>query len=266
MVCVFGAGGPVGRKVYETLKDHYRLRLTDIAGIEDVVARGGRGPWPTWTEGPESPHEWARVDVTKYGEVEAALAGCDAAINLTVNRSEPALAFAINVGGAYNILKAAAAQGLKRVIHTGPNTRTGGYEGDYRYEYRIPDGVSMRPGTGLYGHTKHLSVEMATAMAEAEGLDVMTLLVSRLRPSDAYDHRDGDVVQCFSIAFEELGDPFLCALKAPECPHANEVFNICAALSMDKWRTDKSERLLGWKAKERFERFYTWPLPPGREE
>lgn len=256
-VCVFGAGGSVGVCVDRALRGHYTLRFTDLAPIEQVIARpGGGGAWPHWDAPPAAPHEWRTCDVTDYDQVFAAMEGCDAAINLVVNRGHLELAFRINVVGAYNIMKAAAARKLKRVIHTGMWARVNGYEGDYRYEYRIPDDAPYRAGTGLYAHTKSLGMDVVTAFAEQAGVDAMTFLLSRLRPHDRYDGRDDDVLISYSVAFEDLGEPYLLGLRAPVMPLPNEMFFICAPLPMQKYLTEKSERLLGWKPKHTFDRFH----------
>ncbi|MFO7957762.1 MAG: NAD-dependent epimerase/dehydratase family protein [Candidatus Brocadiia bacterium] len=258
-VVVFGAGGPVGAVIAPVLAEHYTLRLTDVADIDEVMARETSPIWPHWTEPPEPPHEWGLCDVTDYRRVCDAMEGCDAAINLAVNRSVPELAFRINVVGAYNIMKAAAETGLRRVVHTGVLQRTSGFEGDHRYEFGIPDDAPTRPGTELYGHTKHIGLHVVDAFAEREGVDVITLFLSRLRPADEYNGRDDDVVQSFSVAWEDLGPAYRCALRAPAMPHPNERFYICADLPMGKCSPEKAERLLGWKARHRFERFHTRP-------
>ncbi len=256
-VCVLGAGGPVGAVIAPVLGKHYTLRLTDIVGVSEAIERGGDPVWPAWKEAPEPPHEWRIVDVTDYEQVHDALDGCDAAVNLVVNRSEPALAFSLNVGGAFNIMKAAVARGLKRVVHTGVQGRTQGYEGDCRYEFGIPEDTPYRPGTGLYSHSKYMGYHVVNAFAEHRELDVLTLLLSRLRPAERYDGRDDDVVQCFSVSWPDLARAYLCALRAPQMPHPNEMFNICAPLPMDKFRCEKAEKLLGWQAQDHFERFYS---------
>jgi nucleoside-diphosphate-sugar epimerase len=263
-VCVFGAGGSVGVCVYEALRADYQLRLTDIATVEQIIARPGGGAAPCWKSAPASPHEWRTCDVTDYAQVEAALDGCDAAINLVVNRNDLDTAFQINVVGTYNIMKAAVARQLKRVIHTGVWTRVNGYEGDYRYEYRLTDDVPLRAGTMLYPHTKSLGVDIVNSFAREAGLDVMTFLLSRLRPHDQYDGRDDDVLISFSVAFADLGEAYRLGLRAPVLPQPNERFFICAPLPLNKYLTEKAERLLGWKPRHTFDQFYRreFGIPP----
>ncbi|MFW6189242.1 MAG: NAD-dependent epimerase/dehydratase family protein [Planctomycetota bacterium] len=258
-VAIFGAGGPVGAVVAPVLREDYTLRLTDVVGIEEVLQREASPVWPQWREAPEPPHCWEPCDVTDYEQVARAVEGCDAAVNLTVNRNDPPKAFGINVVGAYNVVKAAAEAGLRRVVHTGVISRTLGYEGDYRYEFDIPDDAPLRAGTDLYPHTKYLGVNVVDAFAERTGLDVVTLFLSRLRPADRYDGRDDDVVQSFSVAWDDLARAYRCALAAPEMPHPNERFFICAPLPIGKYSSDKAERLLGWTPRHRFERFWRQP-------
>ncbi len=267
MICILGAGGPVGAVLYPVLAEHYRLRLTDIRPAADVVAgTKRRSVWPEWQCAPVPPHEWRTCDVTDYEQVLAVMSGCDAAVNLAVNRTDPGLAFPINVAGAYNIMKAAARTGLRRIVHTAVECRTLGYEGDYRYEFDIPDDAPRRPGTELYPHSKHLGMEVVQAFAEQRGLDVISLFLSRLRPAAQFDGRDDDVVQSFSVSWRDLAQAYLCALRAPEMPHPNEKFFICADLPIGKYSPAKAERLLRWTPRDRFERFLTRPYRgPGWE-
>jgi nucleoside-diphosphate-sugar epimerase len=212
-----------------------------------------------------APHEWVQVDVTDYGQVHGAVSGCDAVINLTVNRSERRAAFRVNLGGAHNIFRASVAHGVDRVIQTGPiHVESMDFEGDYRYEFDMDEGAPFRPASDLYGLTKHLSYETADAFAREQDLDIMTFIVSRLRPHDQYDDRTGNVVIPFSTAWDDLGSAFVAGLRAPRMPHPNERFYICAELPMGKYSAEKAERLLGWKASHTFEDFYRLSRKPPR--
>lgn len=258
-VCILGAGGPMGSSIIGALARHYTLRLADRLSEREVRAR------PLMKGAPEhphlgSPHEWVRVDVTDYRSVEAAVAGCDAVVNLTVNRSDVAAAFRVNLGGAWNVMLACAGSGVRRVIHTGPVNVAGmSFQGDYRHEFGIDEAAPMRPGADLYSLTKHLSYDLVDQLAAAHGIDTMTLLVSRLRQADERDGRDHDVVIPFSTAWSDLASAFRAALVAPALPQPNERFFICADLPMGKYSPAKAARLLGWQARERFDRFLHLP-------
>lgn len=254
-VCVFGANGAVGKVVHDALGDRYRLRLTDLRPI-DPIEGPAKGGMPRWDRMPEEPHEFRLCDVTDLQQTRGAVEGCEAVINLAVNRSDPDIAFPVNVGGVFNILQASLEAGVKRVIHTGVWGRVNGFEGDYRYEYRLAEDLPSRAGTNLYFHSKSLGLDVANAFAEEEGLDMMTFLLSRLRPADELDGRDDDVMISYSVSFDDLGQAYLKGLQVPTLPRPNERFFICAPLPMDKYRPDKAERLLGWRARDTFERFW----------
>ncbi len=263
-VCVFGAGGPVGAKVYEALRGEYAIRFADIVPAEAVAAKPFNPKWPGFREVPPPPHEWVLADITDLEQVERALAGCAAVINLAVNRSDPAGAFWINTVGTWNVLRAAGKLGLGRVINTGPVNVAGlCHEGDERFQFGITEEAPLRCGMNLYGITKRLGMDACAAFAEHHGIEVLTLLVSRLRPHDDYDGRDDDVAIPFSVAWEDLGESFRCALRAGPMPGTHETFFICARMPMEQYLPDKAERLLGWKARHTFERFCERPSKAG---
>lgn len=60
----------------------------------------------------------------------------------------------------------------------------------------------------------------------------------------------------FSVSWEYLAESFLCGLRAAQMSRPNEVFFICARMPLDKYTPDKVERLLGWKPKHDFSRFW----------
>jgi nucleoside-diphosphate-sugar epimerase len=257
-ICIFGAGGPVGAVVAEALAPHYTLRLVDALTIDEILARPAEHPSFPIQRKYEYPHTWEVADITNYSQVKRVVEGCDAVINLAVSRYTDEAAFAVNVMGAFYVMKAAEKYHLKRVIHTGPESALPRSEGDYFYDAGIPDEAPARPGTGLYPLTKHLSRVVVEAFAqERPEMDVLTFLVSRLRPANEKDDRDDNVVIAYSTAWEDLGDAFLCGLRAPPMPQPNETFHICGRLPMGKYSPDKAERLLGWKPVHKFEQFYT---------
>ena len=62
--------------------------------------------------------EAVRGDVTDAASLEAAAAGCDAIVNLVAILDGPDAAFeAVNAGGPRNVVAAASAHGIRRVVH-----------------------------------------------------------------------------------------------------------------------------------------------------
>ena len=100
-VLLLGASGLIAPHIIPALEKDYDLRLADIKEHPD-----GR---PVQS-----------VDVRDYGQVRAAMEGMDAVMNFTVLRHDDVLSFQVNTIGAWNIMKAAADAGIKKVIHTGP--------------------------------------------------------------------------------------------------------------------------------------------------
>ncbi len=253
-VCIFGAGGPVGASAARALKEDYTLRLTDIREIEEI--REPQSPHAPMPARPEPPHEWRQVDVADYDQVLAAAEGMDALINVTVIRPELVGAFQVSMVGAYNVMKAAAECGIRRVIHTGPRHLYVGFEGDYKNDFDLPDDVPLHPGANLYALTKHLGGQIVRVFAEQHGIEVVCFLYCNFRPGDGGDAEDGSGVGPFTTSWEDTGDAFWYGLRAPSLPRPYEVFDICARLPHGMYGTDKAERLLGWTPKYDFERLY----------
>jgi nucleoside-diphosphate-sugar epimerase len=158
--------------------------------------------------------------------------------------------------GAYNVMKAAVDCGIKRIIHTGPRHTSLSFEGDYWPDFRIPDEAPLHPGSDLYALTKCLGGEIVQTFAERHNLEVITFLYCAFKPANG---REGDDnwLHPFQTAWEDTGEPFAYALRAGPMPNNYEVFDILADLPHGKWKPSKAERLLGWKPKHNFEKFYT---------
>ena len=257
-VVIFGAGGPVGAAAIAALKDHYTLRVTDVKAMAEIAAapspQGPRAPVPELLG---APHENRVVDVGDYAQVRDACKGMQAAINLTVVRPHPVLAFTVNMVGAYNIAKAAAECGLKRLIHTGPYHSGLGHEADYWNDEKVSPEVPLHPGDDLYALTKYLGLQITDLLARERGLEVLTYLFCAFRPRKIEPEDLGTGIHPFATSWEDTGESFLYGLRAPKMPNPHEVFFICAGLPHGKYRVDKGERLLKWRAKDTFAELYT---------
>lgn len=255
-VCIYGAGGPVASAATQSLKEHYELRLTDLGDVHEIrkgEPQSKGAPMPVL---PELPHEWRCVDVTDYEQVREAAEGMDALINATVIRPDPVLAFHVNMTGAYNVMKAAVACGIKRIIHTGPLHIHLNHEGDYWYDFDIHDETPLHPGSDLYALTKYLGGNIVRLFAEANDLEVVTFLYCNFMPADAGENADGSGTGPFATSWEDTGEAFRYGLRATKLTQPYEVFFICADLPQGKYGSSKAKRLLGWKPKDNFERLY----------
>lgn len=255
-VCIFGAGGPVGSSAAKSLKDDYELRLTDLRDVDEILQGEPQSKHAPMPEVPEPPHEWRCVDVTDYEQVRSASEGMDALINVTVVRPDPVLAFQVNLIGAYNVMKAAVACGITRVIHTGPRHIRLAHEGDYWYDFDVPDEAPLHPGTDLYALTKYLGGNVVRVFAEAHELEVVTFLYCNFKPGDGGDAAGGSGLTPFTTSWEDTGEAFGYGLRASKLTQPYEVFDICANLPHGKFGSAKAQRILGWTPKYNFERLY----------
>ena len=256
-VVVFGAGGPVGAATIAALKDHYTLRCSDATSLEQIVAEERRqSPRAPLPEILEAPHECRVVDVTRYDQVLEACTGMDAAINLTVLRSHPEKAFTVNTVGAFNVARAAAECGIKRLIHTKPFHTILRHHADYWHDHELVDDVPLHPGDDLYALTKYLGGQITRVFAERRGLEVLTFLFCGFRPRQVEADERGRGVGPFTVSWEDSGESFLYGLRAADMPTPYEVFFICSDTPDRKHRVDKARRLLGWRARDTWEELY----------
>lgn len=249
-VVVFGAGGPLAAATSRVLAPAYRLRLTDLRPMADIAAE--RKPQSTGAPLPEvlgPPHETMPVDVTDLDQVLRACEGMDAIINCTVVRPDPVNAFLVNFLGAYNVMRAAVAHKIRRVVHTGPQLVTNDRPAGYWWDFDVPDDTPPRPGTWLYGHTKYLGQQTVRLFAEAYDLEVPVLLYSSfVNPATAKPQAGG--VFPMSVSWEDAGRAMHRALSAPVLPSPFEIFHILADLPHGKYSNLKARRILGWRPRD----------------
>ena len=257
-VVIFGAGGPVGAAAIDALKDHYTLRVTDVRPMAAIAAaespQGPRAPVPELLK---VPHENRVVDVSQYADVLEACKGMDAAINLTVVRPHPVLAFSVNMLGAYNVAKAAVACGLKRLIHTGPFHTNLNHDADSWHDFNVSADIPLHPGDDLYALSKYLGGKITEVFAERCRLEVLTFLFCAFRPRLIQPEERGRGINPFTTTWEDTGESLRYGLQAPAMPSQYEQFFICSNVPHAKYRFDKAKQLLGWEAKDTLEELYT---------
>ncbi|MGH2371784.1 MAG: NAD-dependent epimerase/dehydratase family protein, partial [Chloroflexota bacterium] len=228
----------------------YRLRLTDLRPIAEIVTDGK--PQSVGAPLPEvlgPPHEMVEVDVTNLDQVLRACEGMDAIINCTVIRPHPVNAFLVNFLGAYNVMRAAVAHKIRRVVHTGPQLVTNERPSGFWWDFDVPDNAPPRPGTWLYGHTKYLGQETVRLFAETYDLQVPVLLYSIFANPETAKRRDGGVF-AMTISWDDAGHAMRRALETPELPSPYEHFHILADLPHGKYSNAKARRLLGWQPRD----------------
>jgi len=234
-VLLLGASGLVAPHITSGLEQYYDLRLADV-----------------------KPHPEGRpvltVDITAYDQVLEAARGTEAILNFTVNRGDPVLSFAVNLNGAYHVLRAAAELGIRKVVHTGPQLVRNEFEHDFDV-----DDPPQRANTGYYGITKHLSMEMCKIYARTYGIQVVCFLFAGLgaKPEAPITGQD---FPPFNIVWEDLVEVCRLAVEIESVPGGFQSFNMHSYQGHGKYLLDKAERILGFRPLEPVERLYRRPV------
>ena len=219
-ILVLGACGNIGPYLTPGLAPFYELILTDIkphpAGL------------PVQT-----------LDVSSYDQVSRAMRGVDAVINLTVLRDDPVLSFAVNTRGMYHVMRAAVEHGIKKIVHTGPQSARYFFDHDFAV-----DDVPEMPGTGYYMTTKYLSMEIARTYSRAYGIQTLCFLFNGLGPSPTAPI-EGEDFPPFTVVWEDLQQACRLALEIESVPDNFQCFNLHSYFGQGKYLTDKARRILG---------------------
>jgi nucleoside-diphosphate-sugar epimerase len=249
-VVILGAGGPMGVAVTQELLSSYRLRVTDLRPLADILADNKpQAPGAPLPSPVSAPHEEIQVDVRDPGQVLAACAGMDAIINCTVVRPDPVNAFLVNAIGAYNTMRAAVAHAIRRVVHTGPTLLHPIWPGGaYSWDYDLNMDLPARPYNQIYIHTKYLGQEIVRVFAEYYGLEVPVLLFSALYNPDPAIVPEG--YSLFTISWPDTGRSLRRALEVTSLPEPYVVMSISADLPHGRFNHDKARTVLDWTPRD----------------
>jgi len=259
-VVIFGVGGPLGAVTAAELAPHYQLRLTDVKPIAEIIAAGPRKDQSPGAPMPieyGAPHEEMVVDVTDPEQVLAACAGMDAIINLTVIRHHVPGSFLVNAVGAYNVMQAALAHNIRRVVHTGPFQIGQDGAAGYNWDGYIVDDVPSRPGHGMnsYLHSKYLGQEIVRIFAEQYQFDVPTLLFCNFMDF-VYPVPTTADVGAFSTTWTDSARALRAALEVATLPSPFEILHINGDLPHGVFPNTKAKRILGWAPQDPLESWW----------
>jgi uronate dehydrogenase len=233
-VLITGAAGTIGRQLARSLAAEHELRLGDVTPMDDP--------------------RYVPLDVTKPGEVQAAIKGMDAVVHLAVASGFEGdyedddfnqRRFDVNVKGTWNVLCAAAKAGVKRVVHTSSIMVTWAYPpGEW-----VPSDALPKP-EGTYATTKRLAEVLCEEAARQFGLSIVCLRISK--PVDTEDpalkaHR----IRPQWIAFSELARGYALALAAPHIGF--EILTLVGDSTNRRWDLSKAETILGYRPLLRLE-------------
>ncbi|MFW6195041.1 MAG: NAD-dependent epimerase/dehydratase family protein [Chloroflexota bacterium] len=255
-ILILGGNGMMGPWVIKALEGRHRLRITDV------------------NEAPDTPHEYRRLDSSDLDGVVDAAEGMDAIVNLSVLRPDRQVAFDVNTRGNYNMMAAATAHGIRRIVNTGPHFQLAGptYED---WDFDLNPEMPPQPGTRLYALTKALGQEIIRVYAERHDIYAQTLLFYHLyRPDDLFNgpaggpagrRGPGEDLVPYSIAWPDAGEAIRCALELPlgKLPSRCETYFVFTDLPHSKFNNRKARTQLGWNPRYHLEPVWHKPYASG---
>lgn len=156
-----GAAGNVAAHLRRELEGRYRLRLSDLRPVRDLLR-----------------HEaFMRADLTRMADAMRATRGVDAIVHLggysVEGPWEPILA--ANIIGCYHLFEAARRNGVKRIVFASSNHATGFYPREQTIDHR----VYPRPD-GRYGVSKVFGEALGSLYSDKYGLEVFNIRIGHV--------------------------------------------------------------------------------------
>lgn len=247
-VAILGAAGPLAVATALQAGDDLHLRLADrrsLAEAAEGAPQSPGAPVPDMTA--FARHEHVALDVTDIASVRRALEGVDTVINCTVVRPDPVQAFRVNTLGAWNVMRAAAELGIRRVVHTGPVLHLAPYPVGMEADRDIRSS-NDRPGANLYILSKYLGKEIVRMYAEERGMAVPSLYFDGFTPLDtALAVRHGS--PC-TISWNDAGRAVWAAARLESMPQPFVAVTLLAPGPHDRYDVTEAQRLLGWEPQD----------------
>jgi uronate dehydrogenase len=166
-ILLTGAGGEAAGMIRPLLREHYRLRLSDLAPVSDRVAD----------------EEDVPADLSDFDAVRNAVEDVDGIVHLggfSVEGPWGAILKA-NIEGTYNLYEAAREANVKRVVFASSNHATGFYLRDET----IGANVTPRPDS-RYGVSKAFGESLSNLYADKYGFQILSIRIGKVadKPTD----------------------------------------------------------------------------------
>jgi uronate dehydrogenase len=168
-ILITGPGGRVGKEIIPLLREHYALRLLDVAPLKHVPLAGD--------------DEFVQADIRDPGAIRNACRGVTAMIHLAAVSDEDDFhtrLLPMNVEGVYNAFEAARQAGLKKVVFTSTGQTVLGYPKGERVTTEMP----ARPST-VYACTKLFGEALARQYSEKHGMSMIVIRLCWFQPYDS---------------------------------------------------------------------------------
>ncbi|HCV26429.1 MAG TPA: NAD(P)-dependent oxidoreductase [Candidatus Latescibacteria bacterium] len=234
-VLFLGAAGLIGPHLIPGLADDYDLRLADVKSHPDGI-------------------DVDHVDVTDYEQVRDAARGMDAIMNFTVVRNDADQSFHVSTRGAWHVMRAAAELGIRKIVHSGPESVRGHY--DHSFDINDPP---LQPGPGYYMTTKMLSREICKAWSRAHDIQTICFLFNGLGAPPEGPVSGSDFPP-FTIVWPDLHQACRLALEIESIQDNYQEFNLHSHLGQGKFSIDKARRMLGYEPLRNMADVYRRPI------
>ncbi len=232
-ILVTGAAGRIGRAFRHYVGDRYQLRLADKT-IDSLSAVR------------QSHDEVVGFDLADLDACQRACADVGAVLHLGADPSPEADFYGSlldnNIKGTYNIFRAAADQGCRRVIYASSVQASEGYELDVQ----ASEHMRVRPGN-IYGVTKCFGEALASRFADAEGLSSIAVRIGFFAEPEELPGKSARDLSAF-ISPRDIGDLFVRCIETPDI-----AFAIVAGISNNRFkRVDltSARELLGYEPRD----------------
>ena len=162
-VLITGAAGDVGTYLRRELAGRYRLRLSDLKPVADLVPG----------------EEFVRADIAEREALDAVVRGVDAIVHLggfSVEGPWETILQA-NIIGLHNVYEAARANGVKRILFATSNHAVG----FYRRDETIDHNVYPRPDS-RYGVSKVFGEALGSLYADKYGMEIFNIRIGNVNP------------------------------------------------------------------------------------
>lgn len=174
-ICVTGASGKVGRATVRDLRAHGH----DVTAVDLASVREHSGPVVVGAD---------LTDATQAAEV---LAGMDAVVHIANHPAPdlvpPTRTFTENVRMNFNVLHAAVAAGLSRVVWASSETTLGLPFSDVPPEYLPVDEQHYPRSRTAYALSKVVSETMAVELSRCSGIPMVALRLSNVYEVHEYE-------------------------------------------------------------------------------
>lgn len=240
----------MGAVTARELSDQHRLLLTDRRPLRECPQQSPGAPLPDRVVPPNVERV---VDITDPVQVAEAAVGTECLINCAVIRTDVDLAFAVNVIGTLNVMEAAVAHGVRRVVFTGPALTLENHPTGYNEDRDVTASTPPRPADNLYYLTKFLAQEISRIYAEHYRIACPALLFCGF-VSPGVD--PGYRPHPFSVTWADAGRAMAAAVEVLRLPEPFPVLHIHAESPHGRYRNETARAVLGWEPKDPLDRYW----------